>query len=187
KAGGLSFAMPKFDGNFKKAPADRILAGDPSGWLANLDGYRAGVKRAEEVLPNTIVQLLPLTGTAFEHFVLLGYLPEGTRPEGPWSMVGRLFAKPPGELVYLQEWDFGLDDGGVIMFTEQLNTVVKNNRASVMVTKSGGVRQTQVRWVSGTKQIEILAVCKLATGCAEPDEWRDIASSLPDSPSSKAF
>src|SRR5690349_17790499 len=61
KEGGVEFPMPKFDGTFKTAPHDRILAGNPSGWMANLDGYRAGIKPAEDVLPNTIVQLTSLT------------------------------------------------------------------------------------------------------------------------------
>jgi hypothetical protein len=185
--GSLPLKEPKFAGSFRKAPADRILSGDPDGWMADLEAYRRGVKRAEEVLPKSNIALTALAGTAFDQFTLLGYLPEGTRPQGPWSMIGRLFSKPPGELVYLKEWDFGLDDGGVIMFDELLNTTVGNNRASIMVTRSDGTTQTQVRWVSGTRQIEILATCKLTRGCADADEWRDIAGTLPAALSSKAY
>jgi hypothetical protein len=187
KAGGFDVgAEPKLGARFKKVPTDRVIVGDPNGWMANLDAYRQGAKPASEILPNSRIRLSPLEGTSFEKMTLLGYLPAGGLPQGPWTAVQRLFAKPPGELVLLKEWDFGLDGGGVVMFDEMLNTKVGNARAIFTVTQSGGTTQTLITWVTGTRQFELLAICKLATGCTEPDEWRDIASSVPEAPHSKS-
>jgi hypothetical protein len=186
KAAGLDLgAEPKLGARFKKEPTDRVIVGDPDGWMANLEAYRQGVKRASDVLPNSTIQLSSLEGTPFEKMTLLGYLPAGGLPQGPWTAVQRLFAKPPGELVLLREWDFGLDGGGVVMFDEMLNTKVGHARAIFTVTRSGGTTQTLINWVTGTRQFELLATCKLANGCTEPDEWRDIAASIPEAPQSK--
>jgi hypothetical protein len=186
EAGGLPLGgPPKLGERFKKNPADRIIVGDPDGWIANLEAYRPAVKPAAQVLPNTSIQLASLDRTPFAQMTLLGYLPAGTVPQGPWTAVERLFAKPSGELVLLKEWDFGLDGGGVVVFEEMLNTTVGRARATFVVTKDGATTQTMVTWITGTRKFELLAICQLSKGCTEPDEWRDIASAMPEAPHSK--
>jgi hypothetical protein len=188
KAGGFPLGpLPKRGEKFKKEPADQVLIGDPEGWMANLEGYRQVVRPEAEILPNTRIALSPLERTPFEKFVLLGYYPEGTTPQGPWTSVSRLFAKPPGELLLLTEWDFGLDGGGVAYFDDGLNTQVGKSRAMFVVTRKDDTTQTIVKWVSGTRQFELISVCKLAKGCTEADEWRDLAASLPEAPRSKSM
>src|SRR3569623_3429992 len=180
KTGDLDLGpQPTLGERFKRGAPDRVIVGDPHGWMADLDAYRRVVKPASEVVPNVTVRLSALQGTPFERMTLLGYLPAGGLPQGPGTAVQRLFSTASGELVLLKEWDFGLDGGGVVMFDEMLNTKVGASRATIKVTKAGGWTQTAITWVSGTRQIELLAVCKLAQGCADPDDWREIASSLP--------
>jgi hypothetical protein len=179
---------PKFGEKFRNEPTDSLIVGDSSQWMANLAAYRQGVKRAEDVLPNTAIELVSLAGTPFErHFTLLGYIAEGTAPRGPWTSVSRMFAKPPGELVLLKEWDFGLDGGGVVLLDEMLNTRVGAARATFIVTRSGDVTQTMVQWISGTRQFELIAECRLSRGCADPDDWREIAGTIPAAPISRAM
>jgi len=177
---------PTLGERFKRGSPDRVIVGEPDGWMADLDAYRRVVKPASEVMPKATVRLSSLQGTSFERMTLLGYLPGGGLPQGPWTAVQRLFATASGELVLLKEYDFGLDGGGVVMFDEMLNTKVGASRATIKVTKTGEATQTIVSWVSGTRRIELLAVCKLVQGCADPDDWREIASSLPAAPTSKA-
>ncbi len=174
---------PKLGGTFKNEPMDKLIIGDSEGWMANLAAYRQGVKRAADVLPNAKIDLVSLTGTPFENqFTLLGYVPAGTRPGGPWTAVSRLFAKPPGELVLLKEWDFGLDGGGVVLLDDMLNTKIGGARATFIVTQNGDVTETMIRWITGTRQFELIAECKLTKGCADPDEWRQIVNTIPVAP-----
>ena len=58
---------PKLGEKFKKEPTDHLIVGDSESWMANLAAYRRDVKRAEEVPPNTKIELVSLAGTPFEN------------------------------------------------------------------------------------------------------------------------
>ena len=184
KAGGFPLGpLPKRGEKFKKEPADQVLIGDPEGWMANLEGYRQVVRPEAEILPNTRIALSPLERTPFEKFVLLGYYPEGTTPQGgPGLRCRDCLPSRPANCCC-----FGLDGGGVAYFDDGLNTQVGKSRAMFVVTRKDDTTQTIVKWVSGTRQFELISVCKLAKGCTEPDEWRDLAASLPEAPRSKSM
>ena len=58
---------PRLGEKFKKEPTDHLIVGDSESWMANLAAYRRDVKRAEEVPPNTKIELVSLAGTPFEN------------------------------------------------------------------------------------------------------------------------
>lgn len=181
-----STAGPKTGERFKTAPYDRVI-NDDGGWVIDFDRYPRMLKAASDVLPKSSIDLMPLEGTTFDEFTLLGYVPDGSTPHGTWTAIARVFTAPDSELVVLREWDFGLDDGGVLLLDDMLNSEVGRVRATVIETHTGSVTQTLVSWITGTRKFELIAACRKKPGCASPDKWRTIAGTIPTAPVSTAM
>jgi hypothetical protein len=179
-------APPKLGGKFETEPRDHWFAGDGGG-VTDLDYYRKAAKPARDVLPRSAIELVSLQGSAFDDFALLGYVPEGTTPAARWTAVTRVFTTPRDEVVALKEWDFGLDDGAVVLIDEMLNTKVGNARATVIVTHEGSFTQTLLTWITGSRKFELIAGCRLRSGCRSPDTWRQIAGTVPVAPFSSVM
>jgi hypothetical protein len=84
---------------------------------------------------------LSRTGAEFANLKFVGFYPEGTAKDGPWSWMARLFVGSNGEVVRLSEWDFRADNGGLLLIKEFLNQEVSGSPAtlSISIAKSGRV------------------------------------------------
>ena len=130
------------------------------------------------------IVLLDLKGTPFERMEYVGIVPEGTDAGGPYTWVLRLF-RPARHAVMLSEWDFALDDGGVLEFWEFLNTKVKDAPATISLsnTRANSAQLWELSWVSGTRQLNLYYSCERAP-CVDRAAVLALAESLPVAPTS---
>jgi hypothetical protein len=58
----------------------------------------------------------------------------------------------------LSEWDFGLDDGGILQIEESLNTNVRENPGTLVkeMNVKSGVALWSLTWVSGSSSFQSL-------------------------------
>ena len=120
--------------------------------VTDLKGVSALVKTFAEVEGKVLVNLSRL-GEEYKGFRLVGFVPEGTIPGGPWTWMSRLMEGPNGTFVRLSEWDFKADDGGILLIKEFLNVEVSGAPAtlSLSIAKSGRALWS-LTWVRDGKQ-----------------------------------
>jgi len=120
--------------------------------VSDLKRMAAFVKSPAQLADKVLVKLSKL-GDEYKDYKLIGLLPEGTIPRGPWTWMSRLFEGPNNTFVRLSEWDFKADDGGILLIKEFLNQEVNGVPAtlSLSLAKSGRALWS-LTWVRDGKQ-----------------------------------
>ena len=144
------------------------------GYMDFLSNYPKRVKREPGGMR---VNLINLQRSKFDQFKLIGYLPEGVGPP-PWSWVSRLFDAGNGNSVFLSEWDFVADDGGVELLEEYLNSKVGGFDAVAMLNVSDKGRLLwHLTWFEPRKKIDLYYSCASAP-CVSQAKIFELANSL---------
>lgn len=150
----------------------------PHGYVAFLEKYQTRVDKDLSSIGKLRVSLADLSNTGFGKFSFLGYLAEGVGSEPPWSSVGRLFADENGNLVYLLEWDFVSDEGGIEQAEEFMNAKVGPFDGSAMRSISSvGYSLWVLDWVEIRKQIKLYYLCKSKV-CVSESGFIALANSI---------
>jgi hypothetical protein len=92
--------------------------------------------KPEEFVAGKLRVKLATTGAEFADLKFVGFYPEGTAKDGPWSWMARLFVGSNGEVVRLSEWDFRADNGGLLLIKEFLNQEVSGSPATLSISKA---------------------------------------------------
>lgn len=98
--------------------------------------YYANLKDMREIEKNTTFKISNLSKSQFNKLKFEGAYPEGPTKSGPWSSLTRIFKRDDGVLLFLHEWDYVGDGGGVMMVEELMNTTVSDMPARFSVKKS---------------------------------------------------
>ena len=125
------------------------------------------------------VQLVDLSKNSyFRKMNYLGRIIEGMTPSPPWSWTGRLFEDQGGNLIYLSEWDFVSENGGVLLLDESLSTKVGPfDSGSMLNITNKGSRLWHLTWYEFRKAMNLYYYCPTSQ-CVSQSELMKIANSI---------
>lgn len=149
----------------------------PEGYVSFLNKYPREA-RALTAVGTLKVTLADIKNTEFRKFTLLGYIAEGYGSAPPWSSVARLFKEQNGDLVYLIEWDFVSEGGGIEQADEFQNAKVGAFDASAMRSISSNGRSLwDIEWVDARKRFKLYYYCN-SDKCISQNGFVELANSI---------
>jgi hypothetical protein len=107
----------------------------PADEAQELDTLAQRLLPLNDVAGKTKTPLADVSASVLAGYVLEGVLPDGPARESPWSSLRRVFRRPDGVLVMLNEWDYVADGGGVLGVRELMNAVVGPYPAQLAVRR----------------------------------------------------
>jgi hypothetical protein len=165
----------------RNAPRENLDASE--GRVHYLDAYAKSATLDIKAIGPVSLHMVDLTGTPLSRLQFLGYVPEGTLVGGPYSWIARVFRSPEGNTIALSEWDFALDDGGVLQIEEFLNANVDQNPGALVRDANAALGRSlwNLTWVSGSTQFTLYVACVTAD-CPSADEVVAMGAAIPSRP-----
>lgn len=111
-----------------------------------------------------------ISSTVLANYTYEGFIPDGPTHDGPWTNIIRVFKRPDGVPIFLNEWDYVADGGAIVIVQEMMNTKVKKFPARIMLKKSNtGKNMTDLAWATEKKYFTLTV-------------WDDVNTNSPNKP-----
>ena len=122
-----------------------------------LTTFRSYVRPPSDSRGHLKSELARIDGTALKDYEYAGFIPEGPARDGPWSNVTRVFIRPDGQPILINEWDFVVDGGSIKVVRDWLNETVGETPARLVVKRGAdGTTATVLTWTTRAKDYTIM-------------------------------